>query len=240
MNSLFDKFAPAKSAFRPESVSEFFALRLASKLDDAQACSHYVTLASSYSAAQLLCAYRRTLRWNGNENRGRRFQAELQPVHANGSYEASVNLISIRVERRAVAAAIFHGDHLEFADARQLSSAHEKALSSAVGFIHWMLNRFPVESAALESIPTGYEFQRRVLHDAICQTLRERLLPIWEIPKAALLEGYGYPALKSRAQVREVATNIWPVLAGTHGKVFVQDAASLGLYVQTERQFIIK
>jgi hypothetical protein len=54
-----------------------------------------------------------------------------------------------------------------------------------------------------------------------------------------LLEACGHPALKSRGELREVATAIWPVLIGTHAKVFIQDAAILGLYVQNERLFII-
>jgi hypothetical protein len=78
-----------------------------------------------------------------------------------------------------------------------------------------------------------------VLHDAICGALRQFILPIWEIPRTALLEAYGHPPLKSRRELRQIATTIWPVLAGTHAKVFIQDAAVLGLYVQTERLFII-
>jgi hypothetical protein len=62
---------------------------------------------------------------------------------------------------------------------------------------------------------------------------------MWEIPKPVLLEGCGHPALKTRAEHREIATKVWPVLAGTHAKVFIQDAAVLGLHVQTERLFII-
>jgi hypothetical protein len=237
MKSLLDRFVPA--AFRPATATDLFALRLAQKLNDSPSVRHYATLADRHSEAQLLLAYRRALRGNGHADPGRRFQVELQRAHANGNHDRNTTLISIRVERRAVAAAVFHGEHIEYADARQLSSARDKALSSALGFIHWMLGRFAVESAALEAIPNGYEFQRRVLHDAICQGLRDRMLPIWEIPKVVLLEGCGHPPLKSRAELREVATTIWPILSGTHAKVFVQDAAILGLHVQTERLFIL-
>jgi len=64
-------------------------------------------------------------------------------------------------------------------------------------------------------------------------------LPLWEIPKTVLLEGCGHPPLKYRTPLREIATSIWPILAGTHAKVFIQDAAILGLHVQTERLFAI-
>jgi len=238
MKSLLDKFVPATAGFRPETATELFALRLAQKLGEAQAVRHFVALTETHSSAELLCAYRRTQRGNGNGDRGRCFHDELKRVHTNGNHDRHSSLISIRVERRAVAAAVFRDEHLEYTDARQLSSAHDKALDSAVGFINWMVERFPTESAALEAIRNGHEFQRRVLHNAICQTLRERMLPIWEIPKVVLLQSYGYPQLKSREQLREAATSIWPILAGTHAKVFIQDAAIVGLHVQTERLFI--
>jgi hypothetical protein len=122
MQSFFEKFIPTSSPFRPSTTTELFALRLAQKLDDASAVGHYVTLAENHSESQLLCAYRRTLRANGNGDRGRVFHRELEHTRANGSHERNGKLISIRVERRAVAAAIFHGDHLEYADSRQLSS----------------------------------------------------------------------------------------------------------------------
>jgi len=239
MKSLFDKFIPATTPFQPKTTTEMFALRLSQKLEDAAAVRHYVTLADSYSQGHLLGAYRWTIREHGGGDRGRRFHVELERSRTNGNHDRNTSLISIRVERRAVAAAVFRGDHLEYTDARQLSSDREKALSSAVGFVAWMLERFPVESAALEAIQNGHEIQRRVLHDAICQTLRDRMLPMWDIPKPVLLEGCGHPALRSRAQLREIATAIWPILAGTHAKVFVQDAAVLGLHVQIERLFII-
>jgi len=238
MQSFFDKFIPTSNSFRPRTTTELFALRLAQKLDDAPAVGHYVTLAENHSESQLLCAYRRTLRANGNGDRGRVFHRELEHTRANGSHERNAGLISIRVERRTVAAAIFHGDHLEYADSRQFSSDHERALASAVGFVNWMLERFAVESAALESIPKG-EFQRRVLHNAVCRILRDRMLAIWEVPRTVLFESCGHPPLKSRTELREVATSIWPILIGTHAKVFIQDAAVLGLHVQTERLFII-
>jgi hypothetical protein len=236
MNSLFDKFQSVRTPFRPSTARELFVLRLAQKLDDVKAVSHYLTLAQQYSDGQLLAAYRRVV--VGSGDRGRLFHAELERIHSNGNHERQASLISIRVERRSVGVVVFRGDQLEYTDARQLSSAHEKALGSALGFINWMLNHFSVESAAVELIPSG-QFQRRVLHDAVCHTLRDRLLPLWEIPMAALLEGCGYPTLKARRQLREVATDIWPILEGTHAKVFIQDAAILGLHVQTERQFII-
>jgi hypothetical protein len=239
MNFLLDRFTPTTSPFRPKTPTEVFACRLAQKLGDAKAGQHYLSLTERHTEAQLIHAYRRTMQRKGLGDLGQRFHVELAQGHPNGHHDHQARLMAVRIERRTVAAAIFQGDHLEYADARQLSSARDKAVASAVGFVNWMLARFPVESVALESIPNDGEFQRRVLHDAICSALRERATPIWEIPKAVLLEGYGDPPLKSRQQLREIATSVWPVIAGTRAKVFIQDAAALGLHVQIERLFII-
>ena len=239
MKSVLDHFTPVKAVFRPRVGGELFALRLAQKLDDAHAIAHYVSLSHSHTESQLLCAYRRTLRRAHNGARGRVFLKELERTRNASDENGDGTLIAIRVERRAVAAAIFYGDHLEYSDSRQLSSSPEKARSSAVGFILWMLNRFPVESAALEAVSEGNDFQRRALHDDISKALRNSQLPIWEIPRTVLLESYGHPPLKSRNELREISTSIWPILEGPRAKVFVQDAAILGLHVQTERLFII-
>jgi hypothetical protein len=239
MNSLLDRFAPVTAVFRPGTAAEMFALRLAQKLGDASAVRHYASLTDSYAEFPMLCAYRRTLRQGVNGSRGRQFLTELRRVGPSDHTNGCTKLISIRVERRTIAAAILYGSHIEYTDARQLSSSRDKACQSAVGFVCWLLNRFPVESAALEAIPHGYEFQRRVLHDSVCEVLRDRILPLWEIPKPVLLAGCGHPPLKSRAELRRIATSVWPILAGTHAKVFIQDAAVLGLHVQTERLFII-
>ena len=96
-----------------------------------------------------------------------------------------------------------------------------------------------VDSAAIELISIGDEIQRQVLTDAIIFILRQRMLPIWQIPKSEVFGAFGHPSLKSRKQLREVIANIWPVLAGTNGKSYIRDAAALGLYVQTERRFTI-
>jgi len=239
MIAILDRFVPLTNAFEPRTAQELFALALARKLGDPVAVRHYVSLTGTHTEAQLICAYRRAKRGQGHPDFGRRFHLELKRARAADYRDDQIDQIAIRIERRAVAAVIFRAGHLEYSDSRQLSSAHDKAAASAVGFVDWLLDRFPVESAALESILHGQEIQRRVLHDAICRRLRERALSIWEVPRQELLDACGYPPLKSRQQLREIAAAIWPILAGNHAKVFIQDAAILGVHVQNERLFII-
>jgi hypothetical protein len=147
-------------------------------------------------------------------------------------------LVALRVERRSVAAAIFRGHRLEYTQIRQLSSAKDRAFVSAVGFINWIADSFELDSAALESVEVGDASHRCALHNVIERTLRDQVLPIWMVSKQELLAAYGHPPLKRRKELRAVTTGVWPVLAGTNGKSFIQDAAALGLYVQTERLFL--
>ena len=239
MTSILDRFVRPPVGFEPKTTQDVFALRLAQKLRDATAAGHYAALVAEYSQSRLITAYRRTVRSAPDGDLGRRFHVELQRASDNSSDSRSVNLLAVRVERRSIAAAVFCGDHLEYTQMRHLSSTKEKALSSAVGFVDWLLESFAIESVALEALASVEEIQRRILTDVITETLRDRMLPIWQISKAQLFEACGHPALKSRKEVRQVIVAIWPVLAGTNGQTFIRDAAALGLYVQTERLFII-
>jgi hypothetical protein len=236
MEPILGKFKT--TLFRPKTTTDLFALRLACKLGDSAAASHYAQLASQYSEARMLTAFRRTIAIREGQGLGKRFHRELENVRFDNSNGNGAHLIAIRVERRSIAAAVFHGQNLEYCQVRQLSSDKNKVVGSAIRFITWMAGQFQLDSVAIESIPNGNEIQRGILTDAIIQALRERLLPIWETSKQDLFRAYGYPPLKCRKELREAITDIWPVLAGTNGKTFIQDAVALGLYVQIERLFL--
>jgi hypothetical protein len=236
MEPILEKFKV--SAFKPRTVSDLLALRLAWKLGDSSAASHYAQLVSRHSEAQLLTAFRRTILVKREQDLGKRFHVELERVGSDVSNGNGAHLIAIRVERRSIAAAVFFGQQLEYCDLRQLPSDKDKVVGSAVRFFNWIASQFQLDSAAIETIPNGNEIQRQMLTTAVIQVLRERLLPIWEVAKQDLFRAYGHPPLKSRKELRETITDIWPVLSGTNGKTFIQDATALGLYVQIERLFL--
>jgi hypothetical protein len=238
MKPILDKFKLSQSSFRPKTAADLFALRLACKLGESAAASHYAHLADKYSEAQMINAFRRSIRISKAQDIGKRFHVELGNVPSEISNGNGAHLIAIRVERRSIAAAVFYGERLEYCQVRQLPSDKDKVVASAIRFVIWMASQFHLDSAAVESIPDGNEIQRRVLTDAIVKALRERLLPIWEVTKQDLFRAYGYPPLKSRKELREVIIEVWPVLMGTNSKSFIQDAAALGLYVQVERLFL--
>jgi hypothetical protein len=237
MSNILDRIGAAtRLGFRPGTHREFFALRLAQKLGDAEATQHYLSLIDVHSEPRILSTYRRIMAKSSKGDLARQFHAEL--LRSNGHGRAPdthmVSLAALKVERRSVAVAVFIGNQLEYQEVRQLSSVREKAEASAIGFLNWIAGNFEVESAALESMPEASDIQRAALSRLLKEALWSSGVPVWEVSKSDLLAAYGHPAAKSRKELRESIGSIWPVLDGAAG---VCDAAALGLYVQTERLF---
>jgi hypothetical protein len=241
MTSILDRVAKSARTqygeFRPASTREFFALRLAARLGEAASAGHFAQLADQYSEGQLLAAYSRALR--SHVDLGRRFHLELEPLKDRkvGDGPGAGRLLAIRIERRAVATAIFNGDHLMHADARQLSSAADKALDTAASFVTRFIEKFQFESAALEIIPNDREMQRTLLHRAVLDVLSHQAIGIQEVSKQDLLGAFDHPGLRSRSELRKIMSDIYPVLDASFGGPWTHDAAALGLYVQIERLF---
>ena len=146
-------------------------------------------------------------------------------------------LASFKVERRSLAAAVFVGEQLDYTHARQLSSDHSKAESSALGFVQWIVTTFETQSATLEHLPGDIQARRAFLTAAIIRSMRKDGISVWEVPKQELLRAFGSPSLKTRKELREIVRDIWPVLPAQKGNGSTSDAVALGLYVQIQRQF---
>src|SRR5712691_5492451 len=102
MHSILDRVAARHSygEFRPQTVREFFALRLARKLGDVSATRHYLDLTEQYSEERLLVAYRRA-RSSANGDLARAFHTALERLNGNGANGHSRRLFAIKVERRS-------------------------------------------------------------------------------------------------------------------------------------------
>jgi len=244
MMNILDQVARSSSAarygqFQPSDQREYFALRLAQKLDDAPAVRHYVELVEHYSEAQLLSAYRRARATGSRLDPARSFHLELKRLEGRPGDEPAVRrLAALRIERRAVAVTILDGEHLATPpQVRQLSSNSDKALGSAASFISRILEKYPLGSVALETIPCEAEVLRGDLMEIISRVLVEQDVGIWEVPKLDVLASFGHPRPRFRSQVREVISAIWPGINGSFGSPLIKDALALGLYCQVERLF---
>lgn len=240
MMSILDRFnQPAYSSFRPRTLQDVFALRLAHKLNDEAAVGHYVKIVAENSDEKVLYALGRAVATAGRSAMARRF---LELIERNGSGHgislSDVRTAAFKCERRSIAVAVYVGDRLDYTQVRQLSSIEDRASASVVGFVNFVLTNLEIESVAVELSTAGAEVRRSQLTDIILQTVRENSLPIWNVSKRELLEAFGYPVLRSRKELRAVVRSIWPALGTGNGKNQILDAAAVGMFVQIERRFI--
>jgi len=152
MTNILDRVAQGSARsrynhFRPKTMAELFALRLAQKLGEPEASTHFASLLDRSSESQMLRAFRKTV-FARDPKPARRFHAELTALADrsgnNGNAVHYTPLAAIRVDRRAVAIAILNGDHLEYTQTRQLVASPEKAAGSAVNFIGRIIDKFSV------------------------------------------------------------------------------------------------
>ncbi len=238
---------PVLSSFQATTERALFILRLARKLGDPDAASHYADLARDHNNETLLVAYRRTMKCgHPPKDLGRRFHEVLARVPEqrlgsgrNGSGDMGP-FLSVKVERRSIAVAVFVGTKLDYHDIRHLRAEPDKADASALNFIAWVLGEYDITSAALERMTNGDDVRRAGVNRAVLGALRQSMIPVWEISKRELLEAYAYPPLRNRAELRQVTQNIlWSMFNTNAPGPQEIDAATLGLFVQTERMFLV-
>ena len=245
MSNILDQVARRSSAatltsqFLPTTPSEFLASRIATYLNDGPAVRHYLELAQLYGDRAILTAYRRIRDHGVQINPGRNFHVELERLTPKGGDDHSTNrrrLAAIRIERRAVAVALFSGEELDSVPlVRQLSSDGGKALGSAAMFIRRILEKRPFSAAAMEVLPPGDELQRTQLDRVITEVLTESsAISIWRVPKREVIHAFGQPPFRFRGQVRKTIEHIFPESNGSFGGHLIKDALAVGLYCQIE------
>jgi hypothetical protein len=243
MTSILEKIAENShrvqfSRFRPKTVHEFFALRLAAKLGDAPAAQHYLKLTGQYSQSQLLGAFRRVVRSGDQLDLGRRFHVELNRSPRKGAnLETRGRLGAILITQRSIALAVLVDDDLEYAQARQLPSAPDQAIRGAVGFVSRLIGKFSIELAATQGVRNQSEMEGSPVHEAVVRALNEQSVGIMEVSRAELYDALAYPPVGSREELCYIVSRIWPSLDAEPGGPWTHSAAALGLYVQTERLF---
>jgi hypothetical protein len=105
MTNILNHIARSQSSiqygqFQPNDQGEYFALRLAEKLEDVAAARHYAELLEHYSEAQLLLAYRRAKTPGSHLSPGRRFHMELEGIEGrsgNGSGSRRLAMMAARI-----------------------------------------------------------------------------------------------------------------------------------------------
>jgi hypothetical protein len=143
-------------------------------------------------------------------------------------------VLTLRITRRAIGAAVLAGENFTLMDGRHLTSRRERASVAAVRYIERLLDLSKAGRVVLDaSQPT--EVESGSLVSVVEAVLRDRQISSLIIGRADLLRAYGVRALRNRAALRALATSFWPELARYAGKVrpYVVDAAVAALYAES-------
>lgn len=143
-------------------------------------------------------------------------------------------LLSLRITRRVIAAAVFSKERLDYAEIHHVPVDSSKAQNAVRGFLARLVEMFEPNQATIET-PSDSSYRSAVLTEKIVEDLRTFGIPLWMVKEQELLCAYGVPPLSTRAQLRLVAAGIWPFLDNPQYGPLILDASSLGLYVQAER-----
>jgi hypothetical protein len=143
-------------------------------------------------------------------------------------------LLSLKIERRTVGAAIFHSRHLENTRKRELSSDSEKASRTLTAFIRELVETHHPALVAIEIPPQDCNTRRLVLTDTTRNLARSLGVPIREVTKHEVFEAFTLPPCKNRKDLRSIVARIFPSVAEARTPSLL-DAAALGLYVQTKQ-----
>lgn len=147
------------------------------------------------------------------------------------------NLISIRIERRRLAVAVFAGLRLEYHDVRELPTDSHKAQVATRRFVTWVVATFPPEVVALETVTAREGTRRAELAHVVGGTLMLLRAPRLHVAAPDVLGAFATPALRTKKELREVGAALWPELAARRVHPATFDAAALGLHVQMKALF---
>jgi hypothetical protein len=146
-------------------------------------------------------------------------------------------LLTIRINRRAIAGVVLENESVAVADGRHLSSRIDRAVPTALKYVNRLIelaspSALVIDAPTVESVGTT----RRIL-DALDQLSRDRHLPLIRIRLPEILNAYGNPALETREELREIVSAFWPEVDRSRGTIrhLVIDAAAAALFADCRR-----
>jgi len=147
------------------------------------------------------------------------------------------SLAAFSAERRIAAVALFQGTHLAETKLRHLPLDNNKASGSVRELVTRTLEHYKPEFIAVASPSNKASDRIRSFCTAVREIANSLGIPAVEVNDPSLMCAYGSPPLTRKEHVRRAGRAIWPSLTDATSKRAVLDAATTGLYVQTERLF---
>jgi hypothetical protein len=146
-------------------------------------------------------------------------------------------LLAFSAERRIAAVALFRGTHLEGTRLRHLPLNQSRAMGNLRELVTRSLEHYRPEFVAISRPASKAGNRIRTFCEEVKEISSGLGIPLLEVDDVTLMAAYGHPTLKRKQHVRRVGRAIWPELSYSTSKRAVVDAATTGLYVQTQRLF---
>lgn len=139
-------------------------------------------------------------------------------------------ILSLRVARRALGAAVANDDQFTLLDGRHLSSRRESMTESVRRYINELLSQHE-PAGVLILAPDGRYDDRGILRD-VQTVLAQAGRPMRIVRLPEILKAFGAPPLQTREQLWETVQGMLPELREVQStaKPYVLEAAALAIY----------
>jgi hypothetical protein len=144
------------------------------------------------------------------------------------------SILTLRISRRAIGAAVLSGDALTLIDGRHLTSRRDRAALAALRYLKRVLDIAKPDRVVLD-VPRSPISDTDRVTTAMATALHERGINALMIGKLDVLGAYGTRPIRSREELRHLAQAFWPELQRIVGRVqpYVSDAAVAALYAES-------
>jgi hypothetical protein len=235
MSSILEKVETSSNYFSLETTDQFLALQIARSFEALNQLRTIASLTSRYPEPLILSAYQKALELETPDARVQRFEQLLTGGCQISADHRTRVLLSLKIERRVIGAALLRGRQLEETEKRELNSDPDKAGWSLDHFLRATVDRLRPELIALEAPPAGITTRRSTLTDQARTLFRELGVPFYELTKQEVFQAYSIKPCRSRAELREIGWRLFPVVRHNNTKSPL-DAALLGLLIQVRMQ----
>jgi hypothetical protein len=146
-------------------------------------------------------------------------------------------LIAFSAERRVAAVALFRGTHLQGTRLRHLPLNPSRAIGNLRELVTRSLEHYRPEFVAISRPVSKAGDRTRSFCEEVKEIANRLGIPSVEVEDTTLMAAYGHPPLPRKEHVRRAGRTIWPGLNDAMSGRAAVDAATTGLYVQTQRLF---
>lgn len=143
-------------------------------------------------------------------------------------------LLTLRINRRALAGVVLGPDRLEWTDSHHLTSHTDQLVRVTTRVLtSWLALTTPTV-VAVDAPPAREGSVTAQVMRVLADLLVTRHAEFWAIQKADVLSAYGLTPLPNRRALRTCVGGYWPECAQLRGAAaaFVVDAAAVALYAE--------